>query len=228
MIKALIFDFDGLILDTETPEFEAWQVIYREFGAELDPQIWGQFVGGAGATDFTPLTHLEALLGAPVNGETLQARARAEALARIHQQQALPGVAGTLSAAKRLGLRLAIASSSTHAWVEAHLLRLGLFPQFDAFLCREDVSAGRTKPHPDLFLAALKALGVAPDEAIIFEDSPNGVLAARRAKVRVVAVPNPLTARLAMSGETLRLESLAGLDLPALLARADGGLLASG
>ncbi|GAB4480399.1 MAG: HAD family hydrolase [Anaerolineales bacterium] len=227
-MKALIFDFDGLILDTETPEFEAWQAIYHEFGQELDPQIWGQFVGGAGATDFSPVTHLEALLGAPVNGAALQARARAEALVRIHQMAPLPGVEETLTAARRLGLRLAIASSSPHAWVEGHLLRLGLLSYFEAFLCREDVAAGRTKPHPDLFLAALQALGIAPGEALIFEDSPNGVLAARRAGVRVVAVPNPLTARLAMSGETLRLASLAGQDLAALLARADGGLLASG
>lgn len=220
MIKALVFDFDGLILDTETPEFETWQAIYREFGAELDLNLWGQIVGGSGAANFSPLTQLETLLGAPLTDATLPDRARAETLRRIHQQDALPGVRETLAAAKPLGLGLAIASSSPHVWVEGHLLRLGLFSQFDVIFAREDVAPGRTKPHPDLFLAALQALGVTAGEALIFEDSPNGVLAACRAGVRVVAVPNPVTARLKMSGETLRLASLAGQDLPGLLARA--------
>jgi HAD superfamily hydrolase (TIGR01509 family) len=217
MFKALIFDFDGLILDTETPEYEAWCDIYRDFGHELAASAWGQFVGGAGATDFNPVSHLETLTGQKVDGAALEKRASAESLARIHRQPPLPGVVETLHEAKRLGLGLAIASSSPHWWVEGHLDRLGLKRHFEAFVCREDVPAGRTKPQPDLFLQALARLGLGPREALILEDSPNGVLAASRAGIPVVAIPNPMTARLEMRGETLRLDTLAGRDLGDLL-----------
>lgn len=196
MLRALIFDFDGLILDTETPEYKSWQAIYHEFDLELDIATWGQFVGGNGASDFHPVTHLEKLLGKPVDGRALNERAHREHLEQISQQSSLPGVIALLEHARQLRLGLAVASSSSHHWVDGHLKRLGLFQWFDHTVCRDDVPAGRTKPHPDLFLFAAEKLGVSPQEALIFEDSPNGVLAARRAGIRVVGVPNPITAQL--------------------------------
>lgn len=216
MIKALIFDFDGLMLDTETPEFETWRDIYREFGHDLSLVQWGQTVGGLAASDFRPLPHLESLLGRDLAPLNLPARAMEQNLARIVIQTPLPGVMGTLRAARRLGLRMAVASSSHHQWVDGHLLRLGLTHFFETVKCADDVA--RTKPEPDLYLAALKALGVGPDEAVALEDSPNGVTAARRAGIFVVAIPNPITAQLKIEGESLRLESMADLSLDELLA----------
>jgi HAD superfamily hydrolase (TIGR01509 family) len=211
MLKALIFDFDGLILDTETPEYQAWDAVYCEFGHELSVALWGQIVGGSGASDFEPVRYLEALTGRDLTPLNLPHRVSEQSLALIHTQRPLPGVLDWLEAARAAKLRLAIASSSSHAWVEGHLTRLGLLGYFDALRCREDVS--RAKPEPDLFLAALEALAVSPREACAFEDSPNGVLAARRAGLPVVAVPNPVTARLEIKAATLRLTSLAELKL---------------
>jgi putative hydrolase of the HAD superfamily len=79
------------------------------------------------------------------------------------------------------------------------------------------VPPGRTKPHPDLFLKALDSLGVNADEAIVFEDSPNGVNAARAAGIFVVRIPNPVTALLKSDGANLTLESLAQIPLGEML-----------
>jgi HAD superfamily hydrolase (TIGR01509 family) len=122
-------------------------------------------------------------------------------------------------AVKRHGLKLAIASSSRHDWVDGHAKRLGIFHYFDRVICADDVGAGRTKPNPDLFLLALDQLQVQKNEAVVFEDSPNGVLAARRAGIFVVAVPNPVTARLRIEGADLIVRSLSDLPFSELLAK---------
>ena len=109
MIKALIFDFDGLILDTETPEFEVWRDVYREFGQDLSIETWGQIVGGMAATDFRPLPNLQTLTGRDLTPLNLSARAVEQSRARIVALPLLPGVHDTLHAAQRLGLRLAVA-----------------------------------------------------------------------------------------------------------------------
>ncbi len=217
-IKALLFDFDGLILDTESPEFDVWQAIYREHGQELAPETWGQIVGGWGASNFDAAEYLVELAGDGLNAQELRARHRSESDALTLIQPILPGVMGYLDEARRLGLRLAIASSSPHSWVDTHLARLGLADRFEAIICRDDVPSRRTKPHPDLFLKALEAVGVQANEAIVFEDSPNGVKAARAAGIFVVSVPNLFTALLKTDGANLTLESLAELSLQELLA----------
>jgi HAD superfamily hydrolase (TIGR01509 family) len=217
MIEALIFDFDGLILDTETPEYLAWQNIYQEHGFELPHEEWGKIIGGYGLSDFDAAEHLSLLSQGRLDSVSLRARHASESLTRIHVQSILPGVLDYIHEAKRLGLKLAIASSSPHAWVDNHAKRLGIFHYFDTVICADDVGVGRTKPNPDLFLLALKQLQVQKEAAIVFEDSPNGVLAANRAGIFVVAVPNPVTAMLAIKGANLILGSLSELPLADLL-----------
>lgn len=215
MIKALLFDFDGLVLDTETPEYLAWQNVYAEFGQTLTIENWGQIVGGTGASDFHPLTHLEELTGRSLADFGLESRVRDESMRTILAAKPRPGVLETLETAQRLGLRLAVASSSPHEWVDGHLQRLGLFHYFETVQCSEDVS--RTKPEPELFLAAQNRLGVAAHEALVFEDSPNGVLAANRAGIRVVAIPNPITQNLEFPPASLTLGEMSDLSLEELL-----------
>jgi HAD superfamily hydrolase (TIGR01509 family) len=217
MVKALIFDFDGLILDTETPEYLVWQNIYREHGFELPHEEWGQIIGGYGISDFDPAEHLSFLTQGRLDSVSLRDRHRSESNALYLLQPVLPGVMDYLHDARRLGLKLAIASSSGHSWVERHGGRLGILSYFDKVICSDDVAAGRTKPNPDLFLLALNRLGARKDEAIVFEDSPNGVKAARAAGIFVVAVPNPTTALLSIEGADLILNSLADLPLHELL-----------
>ena len=219
MIQALIFDFDGLILDTETPDLHTWQDIYREHGYELPLKEWGKIIGGWGLSDFDAAKHISLLSQGRLDSDSLRARHSSESGGLIHSQPVLPGVLNYLRDAKQLGLKLAIASSSPHSWVDAHAKRLGIFDQFDAVVCEDDVGIGRTKPNPDLFLTALSRLQVRKDAAIVFEDSPNGVKAANRAGIFVVAVPNPVTSLLLFDGADLTIESLANLSLHDLLAK---------
>ncbi len=217
MIKALIFDFDGLILDTETPEFHVWQNIYHEHGFELPHDEWGKIVGGYGLSDFDAAEHLSLLAKGRLDSVSLRTRHRLESHTITLAQPILPGVMDTIHEAKRLGLKLAIASSSPHSWVDTHAKRLGIFEHFDAVICSDEVGAGRTKPYPDLYLLALTRLKVQKKEAVVFEDSPNGVTAARSAGIFVVAVPNPVTSLLQFQGVNLMLTSLSDLYLPGLL-----------
>jgi HAD superfamily hydrolase (TIGR01509 family) len=219
MVKALIFDFDGLILDTETPDYQVWQAIYREHGFELPHEEWGKVIGGYGLSNFDAAAHLSFLTQGRLDSVSLRDRHHSESAALTLAQPILPGVMDYLRAAKRLGLRLAIASSSPHSWVDTHMKRLALFDYFEKVICQDDVAAGRTKPNPDLFLSALDRLQVRKNEAIVFEDSPNGVTAARSAGIFVVAVPNPITSLLPFEGADLTLTSLADLSLPQLLSK---------
>jgi HAD superfamily hydrolase (TIGR01509 family) len=217
MLKALIFDFDGLILDTETPEYIAWKDIYNEAGYELPISEWGSIIGGHGLSNFDPSEHLSHLSQGRLDPVSLRSRHRLESHAAIARESVLPGVLDCIHEAKRLGLKLAIASSSRHSWVDTHAERLGIFHYFDKVICADDVGVGRTKPNPDLFLLALNQLQVWKDEAVVFEDSPNGVKAANQAGIFVVAVPNPITALLVIEGANLILNSLSEISLNGLI-----------
>ena len=217
MIKSLIFDFDGLILDTESPEADVWSQIYADHGFEFPLDEWGTVIGGSGSSNFDPADHLTLLSQGRLDPASMRIRHRSGSDALTLKQPILPGVMDYLREAKRLGLKLAIASSSEHAWVDTHAKRLGIFDYFDHVICRDDVGVGRTKPNPDLYLLALEQLQVQNDEAIVFEDSPNGVKAANRAGIFVVAVPNPITSLLIIDGADLIVQPLSELPLPALL-----------
>jgi HAD superfamily hydrolase (TIGR01509 family) len=215
--RALIFDFDGLILDTEGPDFESWQETYRSYGAALSFAEWARWIGTMG--DFDPYDYLEKQLGHPVDRAAVRGMRRARFAELMADKSILPGVRGYVDGARRLGLKLGIASSSSREWILRNLGLLGLEPFFDVIRCRDDVE--RTKPDPGVYLAALDALVVEPQQAIALEDSPNGILAAKRAGMYCVAVPNALTRQLSLDHADLQLESLAELPLEGLLAIAD-------
>lgn len=220
MIKALIFDFDGLILDTETPEVAVWRQIYAEHGFDYPVEKWSLTIGGWGETAFDPGAALYKLAGPDLDLEAVRAKQREQSGALILQEAVLPGVLGYLSDAAQYGLRLAIASSSERAWVEPHLSRLGIKKYFEKITCGDDVPPGHTKPLPDIYLKALSELRLQANEAVVLEDSPNGVRAAKAAGLFVVMVPNPTTAQLPMERADIQLKSLADLPLKDLLARA--------
>jgi HAD superfamily hydrolase (TIGR01509 family) len=217
-IRALVFDFDGLIVDTEGPIFRAWQRIYREHGQQLPREQWLTIIGTS-TGPFDPLLDLRQRTGDPLDRDQLDALERRYYQEATAMQQLLPGVERYLAEARRLGLKTAVASSSKANWVTTHLERFGIHAHFDAILCREDVR--RTKPDPELYQQALKRLSVAAAETIAFEDSTNGIRAAKAAGIFCVAVPNPLTADLDLSQADLRLESLEAVPLEALIARVE-------
>ncbi len=205
MLKAIIFDFDGLILDTETPQYEAWQQIYAQRGLGLSLRDWGSIVGGQTGTPFDPGVQL-ASQDPTLDADSLNQLADRIAMETILSSPPLPGVASLIRQGREQGLKLAVASSSPHSWVDGHLQRLGLFDQFDTVVCREDVA--HPKPAPDLFVEALRRLDVLPAQALVLEDSPNGALAARRAGIACRVVRNPVTMLLAFEGDVVELDSL--------------------
>ena len=215
MIRALVFDFDGLILETETPAYETWAEIYREHGHELPLDRWFDYIGREGGF-FSAADHLAALVGEGFDRDATQAQRDARKTELIAALDVMVGVREYITDAKRIGLRLAVASSSSRAWVLGHLERLGLNADWDAVRTRDDVA--RTKPTPDLYLSAVAALGVRPGEAVAFEDSANGIAAAKAAGLLCVAVPNALTAGMDLSRADLRLASLAETPLESVLA----------
>jgi putative hydrolase of the HAD superfamily len=133
----------------------------------------------------------------------------------------MPGVPEVLSAAEGLALRCVIASSSDRSWVEPHLQRLGLMSYFEKIVTGDEVPKGRTKPHPDIFLRALQVLQLPASDALVLEDSPNGIKAAHAAGLRVVGVPNPVTAPLELDAD-LVLSSLAEMPLEEILRQVEG------
>ena len=215
MIKALIFDFDGLILDTESPDYRSWQETYRAHGCSLPLAKWAGWIGSTSA--FDPYGYLEQQLGQPVDRAAVRAQRRARFAELMALQSLLPGVERTILEAKRLGLKLGVASSASGAWVLGYLGQLGIETQFDCIKCADDVEY--VKPDPALYLAALRALQVKAHEAVALEDSPNGVLAAKRADIFCVAVPNWLTRQLSLDLADLQLSSLAELPLDRLLSQ---------
>jgi HAD superfamily hydrolase (TIGR01509 family) len=220
-IKALIFDFDGLILDTETPEIDVWKGIYGEHGQPYPMDLWSQIIGGWGNTDFDPAVELQRQTGKPLDLGAIRERHRRESDALILKYPVMPGVGEMLASAQRLGLRCAIASSSDRSWVETHLRRLGLSSKFEQIVTGDDVQKGRTKPQADIFLKALEVLQLEPAEALVIEDSPNGIRAAHAAGLRAVGVPNPVTAPLNLDADLL-LSSLAEMPLEEILRRVEG------
>ncbi len=217
MIRALIFDFDGLILDTEVPDFQSWQKVYQSYGCCLPFSTWASCIGGA-AELFNPCDYLEEQLGRAVERDNIRSKRRQHYLELVEAQPILPGVKDYIDDAKRLGLKLGLASSSSRDWVTGHLSRLGLIAYFDCIKCADDVK--RVKPAPELYQSALDVLHLRADEGIVLEDSPNGILAAKRAGLFCVAVPNALTRQLSLDMADLRLNSLAALPLEKLLLRA--------
>lgn len=216
MIRGLVFDFDGLMVDTEAPALQSWLEIFQEHGCEFPLALWSSTLGGSG-TEFDPCTYLDSQNGQSIDNLALRARRKQRKLELAMVQPLLPGVLDYILSAKRLGLRLAVASSNTQQWVVGHLARLGVIDQFDAIITSELVS--HVKPDPEIYLTAVTQLNLQPEQAIALEDAPNGLLAARRAGLFCVAIPNPLTRDLPLHHADLRLTSLAELPLEELLVK---------
>jgi beta-phosphoglucomutase-like phosphatase (HAD superfamily) len=215
-IKGLVFDFDGLILDTELPLYEAWQEIYRAYDLELPLSEWAKALG-ASYEAFDPCVYLEELTGLSMDREGLRSKGTERALATMVLQETLPGVREYLALGKDYGLKLGLASSSGQEWVVGHITRLGLLPFFDAICTGDEVP--KVKPDPALYRCALQKLGLAPEEALAFEDSPNGITAAKAAGMYCIAVPNTLTGQLNVGHADLVIESMSAISLEQLLSQ---------
>ncbi len=219
-IRALVFDFDGLIVDTESTAFQAWSELYSAHGCNLSLEQWVNCVG-SDHSRFDPCTELSRQLGLPLDAAELHARTdlRHRSLAAVLEPR--PGVREALGRARELGLAIAMASSSSRRWLDDHLGRLGLAGHFSTIASRDDVA--RVKPDPELYLCAARRLGIPPEQALAIEDSLHGIRAAKGAGMRCIAVPNPVTAGLPLHEADRVLGSLADVPLDAILAGLDAG-----
>jgi HAD superfamily hydrolase (TIGR01509 family) len=214
-IKGLLFDFDGLILDTEMPEFQVWEEIYNSFGVKLPLDLWLQNIG---TTDhaFDVVSYLEEKSSKDgFNREIIIARHRELFDKKIKSEKPLPGVEEYINKAKELGIKVAVATSSPRSWVGGHLSRLNMLNSFDGIVSSDDVEY--VKPSPDIYLHALAIMHINPDEAIAIEDSHNGIIAAKSAGIYCVAVPNMITEHLDLSRADLIVKSLTAISLEKLI-----------
>lgn len=219
-VRGLIFDFDGLIVDTESATYHSWRELYADHGQALAVAEWVRCVG-SDFGGFDPFDELERRLGRSLDWDRLEP-ARVERARQLDSLlDARPGVRERLAEAAALGLPCAVASSSPRSWVQPWLKRLGVMERF-RFICTKD-DVARVKPAPDLFLLAASRLGVDPSQALVFEDSLNGLRAATAAGMRCLAVPGPVTAGLDFSTAVARLETLAEHRLEQLLNLASAG-----
>jgi HAD superfamily hydrolase (TIGR01509 family) len=214
-ISALVFDFDGLLMDTETTLFDSWRYEWRQHGLELD--VEGFFADHGG--DVTEQRHadLARAVGPSYDKAASHARRRAyrdELHARL---ELAPGIRQWLDRAADLGLRLAVASSSPREWVRGHLGRVGVLDRFAVTACGDEVA--RHKPDPAVYQLALRRLGHPAAEALAFEDTPHGVAAANAAGLRSVGVPNAFAAPGRFGCADLVLASAAEMTLDEVLRR---------
>ena len=214
MIKALVFDFDGLILDTETAIYKATKEIYKEYGAELPISLWAS-LAGTQDEDFDLADHLAKASNKTIDREALLAAQRQRLTEYIEKEQILPGVVPILETGKAMGLKIALATSSGDQWAKRHLKRLGILDYFEVIVEANDVE--KVKPDPALYLKAVEALGVKPEEAIAFEDSYHGLVAAKRAGLYCVIIPNEVTQSLDFSQADRQFASLAETSVEELI-----------
>lgn len=209
-VRALILDFDGLIVDSEMPEYLAWKELYASEGAHLELEDWLNAVGYVNG--FDPRAHLEKITGRGYDWEAMNIARSHRAHELVAAQPVLPGVLSLLDRGRELGYRLGVASNSTASWVLPGLERLGLTAYFATVRTRESVA--RPKPAPDLYLLALADLGASAEGSFAFEDSEPGVGAAKDAGLHVIAVPNALTQHQDLTRADARLDSLADFVVP--------------
>lgn len=207
-MDALVFDFDGLILDTEWPAYVTVAAAFEAHGSEMSLERWQDRLGRG---DNLPWTEMLAADVGPIDHEEVESTRRERKNAITDAQPLQPGVVDLLDEADREGLAVGVASSSPMSWVDRHLERHGIRSRFATVKTRDLVE--RAKPWPDLFLSACEALGVDPSRSLAFEDSVHGVTAAKAAGLYCVAVPNRVTAISDFSHADLVVSSLTDFDL---------------
>jgi HAD superfamily hydrolase (TIGR01509 family) len=215
VIKALIFDFDGLIVDTETPALVTWQKVYQDYGQELTLEMWQHALGRRGGEGFKPLDHLVTLIGNVFDVDEVKEKRWQHKMDLCEQELLRPGILETISRAKASGLTCVVASSSPREWVEGWLQKHDALEHFAFTKTGNDVE--NVKPAPDLFLSVAEKLSVNPSECLVFEDSPNGTLAALNAGMPCVVVTNPVTEGLEFPQHLLKLKQMDEMGLEAIL-----------
>ncbi|MED1411258.1 MULTISPECIES: HAD family hydrolase [Bacillus] len=211
-MKAIIFDFDGLIVDTETIWFHSFRDAVREYGGELPLEEFAKCIG---TTDEVLYAYLKEQLKEKFNEHALKEKVTTLHKEKMKIPKARDGVKEYLEEARELGLKVALASSSSKEWVVRFLEELQIREYFEVIKTREDVE--KVKPDPALYRIAIEELGIELSEAVVFEDSLNGLKAAIAAGLKCVIVPNDVTRNLQFENHHLRIESMKEKSLKEVL-----------
>jgi putative hydrolase of the HAD superfamily len=218
MIKALLFDFDGIILDTETLEFNAFRDVSRDFKVEMTLEIWGEWAGTVGVRT-KAVQYLAERLGEAFDAEEFESRFAGHYDKLLSGYPLFPGVKNIIADAKRLGLKIGLATSSAYQWSGVFLEKYGLIEEFDFIQTGDTVT--KLKPDPEIYIAALNGLGIGPHEAIAFEDSPVGSRAAKAAGIYCIAVPSEVTKHHNFDHVDAVIPTLAGRTIQELVSMAE-------
>ncbi len=217
-LAAIVFDFDGLIVDTENPGFISWEEIYQEFGATLKIDDWRHATGYVGG--FDPGVHLEQILNRRLDWSQLMPKREARNWELTLQANVLPGIESLMLRAKEYQVRIGVASNSENGWVEGGLRRLGLREYVDTVVTRDMVL--NPKPAPDIYLKTVQTLQVSPGQAVALEDSEPGCRSAKNAGLKAIAIPNRFSERQDLSVADLVVTSATELNLDRLAALVAG------
>jgi HAD superfamily hydrolase (TIGR01509 family) len=212
-LEAIVFDFDGLIVDTEGPGFASWSELYERFGQKLTLDDWRHATGYVGG--FDPALHLEKLLGHRLDWSDLAAGRERRNWELTLQQSTLPGIERLMKEASDRSIKIAVASNSGYGWVDQGLERLGLRQLVEVVVTRDMVL--NPKPAPDVYLKAVQTLQADPWYSIALEDSEPGSRAAKAAGLRVVAIPNQFSERQNLSMADLIVPSAEDLSIERLV-----------
>jgi HAD superfamily hydrolase (TIGR01509 family) len=215
-VRALLFDFDGTMLETESSSYDSWRELLAEHDYVLTHDVWSAAVGTIDGVD--PVELLEEHLGSPVDREALEDRQAARHRELLIEETLRPGIQRIVDEARVRGMGLAIVTSASRRWVREHLHRLGLADDWEHIIAA-DGDAARAKPAPVLYVEALTLLGVQAAEAVAIEDSPNGVTAAKAAGIDAIAFPNPITETMDLGQADAVVPEFGDLTLDGLLAR---------
>lgn len=203
--RGIIFDFDGVLVDTEWAIYQSWVQLYAREGQEISIATYSPCLG-AGYSHWNPAEHLEKLTGKTYDWEVETPARQAVLEADLARSGLMDGARELLDWCAEQGIGLTVASSSSRRWVQGWLERLGIYDRFVGVFTRTDGYA--VKPDPALFLAAQQCLHLPKEDCLIIEDSENGTISARNAGIPCVAIPNRMTENCDLSRAQYRLPSL--------------------
>lgn len=207
-IKGIIFDFDGVLVDTEWAIYQSWVHLYAREGQEISIETYSPCLG-AGYSHWDPAKHLESLTHRSYDWEIETPARQARLEADLERSGLMPGAVELMDWCDAHGIPMTVASSSSRRWVEGWLNKLGIYSRFKGVFTRTD--GYPVKPDPALFLAAQSCIGVPPEDCLIIEDSENGTIAAQNAGIPCVAIPNRLTVHSDLSRAQFHTVSLSAL-----------------
>ncbi|MCA9644610.1 MAG: HAD-IA family hydrolase [Polyangiaceae bacterium] len=186
--KHVIFDLDGILLDTEILYTRAIQAVVSEYGKHFDWSIKANMIGRDSREG---AAYLVETLQLPFNGTEMLARRRPHLERLFPTVEEKPGASAFAAQLKQRNVRMAVATSAERALTDLKLQRHPWFSLFDHLICGDDQGVEKLKPAPDIFLFAAQKLGVEPVDCVVLEDSPAGVDAALAAGMQVIAMPDP-------------------------------------